>query len=55
MIDKILQAVLTFFGKKKPEPLAEENNESLEALERIEEIDRIGEPKWVWWSSMIPK
>ena len=45
MIDKILQVVLKFFGKKKTEPPAEDNNESLEALERIEALDKIGEPK----------
>ena len=44
MFDKILQAVLKFFGKKKPEPPAEENDESLEALERVEALDKIGEP-----------
>ena len=44
MFDKILQAVLEFFGKKTSEPLTEENNESLEALERIEALDNIGEP-----------
>ena len=43
MIDKIIQVVLKFFGKKKPEPPIEENNESLEALERIEALDEIGE------------
>ena len=43
MIDKIIQVVLEFFGKEKPEPLTEENNESLEALERIEALDNIGE------------
>ena len=43
MIDKIIQVVLKFFGKKKPEPPTEENNESLEALERIEVLDNIGE------------
>jgi|TARA_R110000744_G_scaffold81199_1_gene159644 hypothetical protein len=43
MFDKILQTVLKFFGKKTPEPLTEENNESLEALERIEALDNIGE------------
>ena len=45
MIDKILQVVLKFFGKKKSEPPAEDKNESLEALERIEALDKIGEPK----------
>ena len=45
MFDKILQAVLKFFGKKKPEPPIEDNNEALEALERIEALDRIGEPE----------
>ena len=35
MFDKILQAVLRFFGKEKPEPPTEENNESLEALEKV--------------------
>ena len=44
MFDKILQAVLKFFGKEKPEPLIEENNESLEALEKVEALDKIGEP-----------
>jgi len=44
MFDKILQAVLKFFGKKKPEPSTEENNESLEALEKVEALDKIGEP-----------
>ena len=44
MFDKILQVVLKFFGKEKPEPPTEENNESLEALERIEALDNIGEP-----------
>jgi len=43
MFDKILQAVLEFFGKEKPEPPTKENNESLEALERIEALDNIGE------------
>ena len=43
MFDKILQAVLEFFGKKIPEPSTEKNNESLEALERIEALDNIGE------------
>ena len=43
MFDKILQAVLKFFGKKTPELPIEENNESLEALERIEALDKIGE------------
>ena len=43
MFDKILQAVLEFFGKEKPEPSTEENNESLEALERIAALDNIGE------------
>ena len=43
MFDKILQVVLKFFGKEKPEPPIEENNESLEALERIEALDNIGE------------
>ena len=43
MIDKIIQVVLKFFGKKKPEPPTKENNESLEALERIEALDNIGE------------
>ena len=44
MIDKIIQVVLKFFGKEKPEPPTEENNESLEALERVEAFDKIGEP-----------
>jgi len=44
MFDKILQVVLKFFGKEKPEPPAEENDESLEALERVEALDKIGEP-----------
>ena len=44
MFDKILQAVLEFFGKKTPEPPTEENNESLEALEKVEALDKIGEP-----------
>ena len=44
MFDKILQVVLKFFGKKKPEPPTEENNESLEALEKVEALDKIGEP-----------
>ena len=44
MFDEILQAVLKFFGKKKPEPPTEENNESLEALEKVEALDKIGEP-----------
>ena len=44
MINTILQAVLKFFGKKKPEP-PEDNNETLEALEKIEALDKIGEPK----------
>ena len=43
MIDKILQVVLKFFGKKTPEPPTEEDNASLEALERIEALDKIGE------------
>lgn len=43
MFDKILQVILQFFGKKTPESLTEENNESLEALERIEALDNIGE------------
>ena len=43
MIDKIIQVVLKFFGKEKPEPPTEEDNESLEALERIEALDNIGE------------
>ena len=43
MIDKIIQVVLKFFGKEKPAPPTEENNESLEALERIEALDNIGE------------
>ena len=43
MFDKILQVVLKFFGKEKPEPPTKENNESLEALERIEALDNIGE------------
>ena len=43
MFVKILQVVLKFFGKEKPEPPIEENNESLEALERIEALDKIGE------------
>ena len=45
MFDKILQAVLRFFGKKTPEPPTEDNNEALEALEKIEALDKIGEPK----------
>ena len=45
MIDKILQVVLKFFGKKAPEPPTEDNNESLEALEKLEALDRIGEPE----------
>ena len=44
MIDKIIQVVLKFFGKKTPEPPIEEDNESLEALEKVEALDRIGEP-----------
>ena len=44
MFYKILQAVLKFFGKGKPEPPTEENNESLEALEKVEALDKIGEP-----------
>ena len=44
MFDKILQTILKFFGKEKPEPSAEENDESLEALERVEALDKIGEP-----------
>ena len=44
MIDKIIQVVLEFFGKEKPEPPTEENNESLEALEKVEALDKIGEP-----------
>ena len=44
MFDKILQAVLKFFGKKTPESSTEENNESLEALEKVEALDKIGEP-----------
>ena len=44
MFDKLLQAILRFFGKEKPELPAEENDESLEALERVEALDRIGEP-----------
>ena len=43
MINTILQVVLKFFGKEKPEPPTEENNESLEALERVEALDNIGE------------
>ena len=43
MIDKILQVVLKFIGKEKPEPPTEEDNESLAALERIEALDKIGE------------
>ena len=43
MIDKILQVVLKFFGKKAQEPPTEDNNESLEALERVEALDKIGE------------
>ena len=43
MFDKILHAVLKFFGKEKPEPPAEENDESLEALEKVEALDKIGE------------
>ena len=45
MIDKILQVVLKFFGKKNTEPPAEDNNESLAAVEKIEALDKIGEPK----------
>ena len=45
MIDKIIQVVLKFFGKKTPEPPTEDNNEALEALEKIEALDKIGEPK----------
>jgi len=41
MFDKILQAVLKFFGKEKPEPPTEENNESLDALERIDSLYNI--------------
>jgi len=44
MFDKILHAVLKFFGKEKPEPPTEEKNESLEALERVEALDKIGDP-----------
>ena len=44
MIDKIIQVVLKFFGKEKPEPPIEEDNESLEALEKVEALDKIGEP-----------
>ena len=43
MIDTILQAVLKFFRKKKPEPPTED--EALEALEKLEALDRIGEPE----------
>jgi len=43
MFDKILQTVLKFFGKEKPELPTEENNESLEALEKVEALDKIGE------------
>ena len=43
MFDKILQAVLKFFGKEKSELPTEENNESLEALEKVEALDKIGE------------
>ena len=43
MFDEILQAVLKFFGKEKPEPPTEEKNESLEALEKVEALDKIGE------------
>ena len=43
MFDIILQTVLKLFGKKKPEPPTEENNESLEALEKVEALDKIGE------------
>ena len=43
MFDKILQAVLKLFGKKKLEPPTEEKNESLEALEKVEALDKIGE------------
>ena len=43
MIDKIIQVVLRFFGKEKPDPPTKENNESLEALERVEALDKIGE------------
>ena len=45
MIDKIIQVVLKFFGKEKPEPPTEENNESLEALDSVEALDNIGEPE----------
>ena len=45
MIDKIIQVVIRFFGKEKPEPPTKDNNESLEALERIEALDKIGQPK----------
>ena len=44
MFDKILRAVLKFFGKKTSEPPTEENNESLEALQKLEALDKIGEP-----------
>ena len=44
MFDKILQMVLTFFGKRAQEPSTEENDESLEALEKLEALDKIGEP-----------
>jgi hypothetical protein len=43
MFDKILRAVLKFFGKKTSEPPTDENNESLEALEKVEALDKIGE------------
>ena len=43
MFDKLLQVVLKFFGKEKPEPPTEENNESLEALEKVEALDKNGE------------
>ena len=36
MIDKILQVVLKFFEKEKPEPPTEENNKTLEKLEELE-------------------
>ena len=45
MFDIILQTVLKLFGKKNPEPPAEDNNESLEALEKLEALDKIGEPE----------
>ena len=43
MINTILQAILKFFKKEKPEPHTED--EALEALEKLEALDKIGEPK----------